>query len=69
MGKIIGMQSFEPSGVWYIWAAVAIFRPDRTGDNRELRQENQVDEAVADGFQDAVAGAEANAGDPGSIGT
>ncbi|MFB6233138.1 MAG: hypothetical protein ABEH61_02660 [Haloarculaceae archaeon] len=43
-------------------------RQDPQGDDRELRDENRVDEAVADGLQDAVAGAEADAGDPGSVG-
>jgi len=33
--------------------------------DRELRDENTVDDAVADGLDDAIAGAEANTGDPG----
>ncbi len=38
---------------------------DTGGNDRELRDENRVDEAVADGLEDAIAGAEADAGDPG----
>ena len=36
--------------------------------NRELRGESQIDEAVADGLDDAIAGAEADTGDPGDPG-
>jgi hypothetical protein len=32
---------------------------------RELRGENRIDEAVADGLDDALEGAEAETGDPG----
>jgi hypothetical protein len=38
---------------------------DDEGNDRELRDENRVNEAVADGLADAIAGAEADAGDPG----
>ncbi len=38
---------------------------DEEGNDRELRGENRVDEAVADGLEDAIAGAEADGGDPG----
>jgi len=40
---------------------------DDTND-RELRGESQIDEAVADGLDDAIAGAEADTGDPGDPG-
>ena len=33
--------------------------------DRELRDENRIDEAVADGLEDAIAGAQPDAGDPG----
>jgi len=33
--------------------------------DRELREENEVSEAVDDGLGDAIAGAEADTGDPG----
>ena len=47
----------------------AITKPqDEEGDDRELRDENRVDEAVADGLEDAIAGAEPDAGDPGDTG-
>ncbi len=39
---------------------------DSDGNDRELRDENTVDDAVADGLEDAIAGAEADSGDPGS---
>jgi len=41
---------------------------DDEGDDRELRDENHIDEAVADGLEGAIEGAEADPGDPGSSG-
>jgi hypothetical protein len=41
---------------------------DDEGNNRELRDENHIDEAVADGLEGAIEGAEADPGDPGSSG-
>ncbi len=38
---------------------------DNDGNDRELRGESHIDEAVADGLDDAIAGAEADPGDPG----
>ena len=38
---------------------------DDSPTDRELREENEVSEAVDDGLGDAIAGAEADAGDPG----
>jgi hypothetical protein len=38
---------------------------DDDGNDRELRGESHIDEAVADGLDDAIAGAEADPGDPG----
>jgi hypothetical protein len=38
---------------------------DDGGSDRELRGESHIDEAVADGLEDAIAGAEADTGDPG----
>jgi len=38
---------------------------DDDGDDRELRGENRIDEAVEDGLSEAIEGAEANTGDPG----
>jgi hypothetical protein len=38
---------------------------DDDGDDRELRGESHIDEAVADGLGDALEGAEADTGDPG----
>jgi len=35
------------------------------GNKRELHGENQIDEAVADGLDDAIDGAEPDSGDPG----
>ena len=35
------------------------------GSNRELRGESRIDEAVADGLDDALDGAEPDTGDPG----
>ncbi len=35
------------------------------GNNRELRGESRIDEAVRDGLEDAVQGAEPDTGDPG----
>ncbi len=35
------------------------------GSNRELRGESRIDEAVRDGLEDAVQGAEPDTGDPG----
>ncbi|MFT4923248.1 MAG: hypothetical protein ACI8XM_002474 [Haloarculaceae archaeon] len=41
---------------------------DEEGDDRELRDENRIDEAVADGLEDAIAGAQPDTGDPGDTG-
>jgi hypothetical protein len=38
---------------------------DDDGNDRELRGESHIDEAVADGLEDAVAGAQPDTGDPG----
>jgi hypothetical protein len=38
---------------------------DDDGNDRELRGESHIDEAVADGLEDALEGAEADTGDPG----
>lgn len=38
---------------------------DDDGNDREIRGESHIDEAVADGLDDAIAGAEADPGDPG----
>ena len=35
--------------------------------NRELRGENRIDEAVADGLDEAIAGTEPDPGDPGKV--
>jgi hypothetical protein len=35
------------------------------GNRRELRGESRIDEAVRDGLEDAIDGAEADTGDPG----
>ncbi len=43
-------------------------RQDEEGDDRELRDESRIDEAVADGLEDAIAGAEPDTGDPGDTG-
>lgn len=40
---------------------------DDEGDNRELRGENRIDEAVADGLDEAIEGMEADTGDPGDV--
>ncbi len=40
---------------------------DDEGDNRELRGENHIDEAVADGLDEAIEGMEADTGDPGDV--
>jgi hypothetical protein len=40
---------------------------DAEGDDRELRGENQIDEAVADGLSDALDGAGPDGGDPGKV--
>ena len=40
---------------------------EKSGD-RELLDENRVDEAVEDGLGDAIAGAQADSGDPGETG-
>ena len=37
----------------------------RDNNNRELSGENHIDEAVADGLDDAIEGAEPDPGDPG----
>ena len=41
---------------------------DEDTNDRELRGESRIDEAVADGLDDAIAGAEADTGDPGDTG-
>ena len=41
---------------------------DDGGSDRELRDENRIDEAVADGLEDAIAGAQPDPGDPGDPG-
>lgn len=41
---------------------------DDDGSDRELRDENRIDEAVADGLEDAIAGAQPDPGDPGETG-
>jgi hypothetical protein len=38
---------------------------DESGNERELRGESRIDEAVADGLDDAIAGAQPDTGDPG----
>jgi hypothetical protein len=38
---------------------------DDGGSDRELRGESHIDEAVADGLEDAIDGAEPDPGDPG----
>ena len=38
---------------------------DADGSDRELRGENRITEAVADGLDEAIEGAEADSGDPG----
>jgi len=38
---------------------------EEDNNDRELRGENRIDEAVADGLDDAIEGAEAETGDPG----
>jgi len=38
---------------------------DDEGDDRELRGESNINEAVADGLEEALEGAEADSGDPG----
>lgn len=40
---------------------------DDAGDERELRGESRIDEAVADGLDEAIEGMEADTGDPGDI--
>ncbi|WP_340098965.1 hypothetical protein [Salinibaculum salinum] len=40
---------------------------DDEGDNRELRGESRIDEAVADGLDEAIEGMEADTGDPGDV--
>lgn len=40
---------------------------DTEGDDRELRGENEIDEAVADGLSDALDGAGPDGGDPGKV--
>ena len=40
---------------------------DSEGSNRELRGENRIDEAVADGLDEAIAGTEPDPGDPGKV--
>lgn len=40
---------------------------DDEGSNRELRGENRIDEAVADGLDEAIAGMEPDTGDPGKV--
>jgi hypothetical protein len=38
---------------------------DDEGEDREIRGENRLNEAVADGLDEAIEGAEADTGDPG----
>ena len=40
---------------------------DDAGDDRELRGESRIDEAVADGLDEAIEGMEVDTGDPGDI--
>ena len=40
---------------------------DDAGDNRELRGESRIDEAVADGLDEAIEGMEPDTGDPGDV--
>lgn len=40
---------------------------DEAGDEREVRDETSVDEAVADGLDEAIEGMEVNTGDPGDV--
>jgi len=40
-------------------------KQERDNNDRELRGESRIDEAVADGLDDAIDGAEADPGDPG----
>jgi hypothetical protein len=40
---------------------------DDSGDDRELRGESRIDEAVADGLDEAIEGMEVDTGDPGDI--
>ncbi|MEF8786271.1 MAG: hypothetical protein V5A45_10095 [Haloarculaceae archaeon] len=40
---------------------------DDEGSNRELRGESRIDEAVADGLDEAIEGMEADTGDPGDV--
>lgn len=42
-------------------------RQDDERSNRELRGENRIDEAVEDGLDEAIAGMEADTGDPGKV--
>jgi hypothetical protein len=43
-------------------------KQDDGGSDRELRGESRIDEAVADGLDDAIAGAQPDTGDPGDAG-
>ncbi|MDR5672093.1 Uncharacterized protein AArcCO_2297 [Halalkaliarchaeum sp. AArc-CO] len=43
-----------------------VTEPQQENYDREIRGENRIDEAVRDGLEDAIAGAEPNPGDPGN---
>jgi hypothetical protein len=43
-------------------------KQDDGGSDRELRGQSRIDEAVADGLDDAIAGAQPDTGDPGDAG-
>ena len=42
-------------------------KQDDEGDDREVRGENRITEAVADGLDEAIEGMEADTGDPGEV--
>jgi hypothetical protein len=43
-------------------------KQDDSGNDREVRGENRIDEAVADGLSEAIEGMQADTGDPGDPG-
>ncbi|AUX08144.1 hypothetical protein AArcSl_0491 [Halalkaliarchaeum desulfuricum] len=45
-----------------------VTEPQNENYDREIRGENRIDEAVRDGLEDAIAGAEPDPGDPGETG-
>lgn len=45
-----------------------VTEPQNENYDREIRGENRIDEAVRDGLEDAIAGAEPDPGDPGDPG-